>query len=133
MDRLMRLGLLFLVVGMLAGTVWAEQTWGRMWGWDPQETWSLITLVAYLILLHTFRSLWFGPFGQALGAILAFLAVVMTDYGVNALLAVGRRDFASVDGFSIAVLGFAVMELAIVATAGAFHARGRVSVLSCPG
>ena len=50
--QLMAFGFLALTVGIISGSVWAKQAWGRYWGWDPKETWSLITWFVYGIYLH---------------------------------------------------------------------------------
>jgi len=78
-------GFLFLSVGIITGAVWANTAWGRYWGWDPKETWSLITWFVYAILLHA--RLMRGWQGKriAIISILGFLAVMFTYFGVNYL------------------------------------------------
>ena len=78
-------GFLFLTMGIITGAVWANQAWGRYWGWDPKETWSLITWLIYATLLHA--RLRAGMEGQAHCAafILGFRAVLFTYFGVNLL------------------------------------------------
>jgi cytochrome c-type biogenesis protein CcsB len=84
-HRLVLFGLLFLTVGIITGAVWANQAWGRYWGWDPKETWSLITWFVYAALLH-FRLMrgWHGK-RIAYLAIVGFMAVLFTYFGVNLL------------------------------------------------
>ena len=54
-------GFIFWAIGMLAGSIWAYKSWGRYWGWDPVETWSLITWLIFGIYLHLRRSFrWSG-------------------------------------------------------------------------
>ena len=48
----MMIGLFLLTVGTFLGGVWANESWGRYWGWDPKETWALISVVIYSIVLH---------------------------------------------------------------------------------
>jgi cytochrome c-type biogenesis protein CcsB len=50
--KTLTLGLYFLTIGTFLGAVWANESWGRYWGWDPKETWSLITIIIYIILIH---------------------------------------------------------------------------------
>ena len=50
--QLIMFGFLFLTVGIITGAVWANSAWGRYWGWDPKETWSLITWIVYAALIH---------------------------------------------------------------------------------
>jgi cytochrome c-type biogenesis protein CcsB len=52
MERLIALGFPWLTLSILTGAIWAQQAWGRYWGWDPKETWSLITWLWFLLLLH---------------------------------------------------------------------------------
>jgi cytochrome c-type biogenesis protein CcsB len=83
--QLVVFGFLFLTVGIITGAVWANSAWGRYWGWDPKETWSLITWLIYAALLH-FRLMrgWHG-WRIALFSVLGFLAVLFTYFGVNYL------------------------------------------------
>ena len=76
--------LVLLAAGIFTGAVWAGESWGRYWGWDPKETWALVTLMVYALPLHTasvprLRSprTWHA---YMLGA---FLTVLMTYFGVN--------------------------------------------------
>jgi len=78
-------GFLFLSIGIITGAVWANSAWGRYWGWDPKETWSLITWLIYAGLLHA--RLMRGWQGRriAVFSILGFMAVLFTYFGVNYL------------------------------------------------
>jgi len=80
------LGFLLLTLGIFTGAVWAETAWGRYWSWDPKETWSLITWFIYAALLHA-RHLkgWHGR-RIAWLAVLGFMAVLFTYFGVSFLL-----------------------------------------------
>lgn len=83
--QLVKFGFLFLTVGIVTGAVWANSAWGRYWGWDPKETWSLITWLVYATMLHfrVFLS-WRGKV-FAIFSIIGFLAVLFTYFGVNYL------------------------------------------------
>ena len=78
-------GFVFLSVGIITGAVWANSAWGRYWGWDPKETWSLITWFVYATLLHA--RLMRGWQGRRIAylSILGFMAVLFTYFGVNLL------------------------------------------------
>ncbi len=78
-------GFFFLSIGIITGAVWANTAWGRYWGWDPKETWSLITWFIYAILLHA--RLVRGWRGKTIAwiAIAGFAAVIFTYFGVNLL------------------------------------------------
>jgi len=79
-------GFTFLTMVLITGAVWAEEVWGRWWGWDPKETWALITWIIYLFYLHARLSLgWHGRRGAWL-ACLGFVAVLFTLIGVTYLL-----------------------------------------------
>lgn len=72
-----------LTVGIVMGGMWANEAWGRFWGWDPKETWALITWVVYAGYLHTRITLgWAGKRPAAI-AVFAFAVVVFTFMGVN--------------------------------------------------
>ncbi len=83
--QLILLGFLFLSVGIITGAVWANSAWGRYWGWDPKETWSLITWFIYATLLHA--RLMRGWHGRRIAflSIFGFAAVLFTYFGVNLL------------------------------------------------
>lgn len=91
--RAIQIGVILLASGTVLGGVWANYSWGRFWGWDPKETWALIALLGYLVVLHGRFIGWFGSFGIALGAALAFMGVVMAWYGVNFVLAAGLHSY----------------------------------------
>lgn len=83
--QMVMFGYLFLTIGIITGAVWANSAWGRYWGWDPKETWSLITWLVYSILLHArFMRRWQGT-RIAVLSISGFLAVLFTYFGVNLL------------------------------------------------
>jgi len=84
-HQLVMFGFLFLSAGIITGAVWANSAWGRYWGWDPKETWSLITWFVYATLLHArFMRGWHGNRFAVL-SIVGFLAVLFTYFGVNYL------------------------------------------------
>jgi len=78
-------GFFFLSIGIITGAVWANSAWGRYWGWDPKETWSLITWFIYATFLHArLMQNWRGM-RMAILSIIGFLAVMFTYFGVNYL------------------------------------------------
>jgi cytochrome c-type biogenesis protein CcsB len=83
--QMVAIGFLMLTLGIITGSVWAHSAWGRYWGWDPKETWSLITWFVYAGLLHArFMRGWQGT-RIAVLSIVGFLAVLFTYFGVNYL------------------------------------------------
>jgi ABC-type transport system involved in cytochrome c biogenesis permease subunit len=111
LHRCIQAGTLFLAVGILLGGVWASYSWGRFWGWDPKETWSLIALLGYLALLHGRFAGWVRDFGLAAGSIVGFLLVLMAWYGVNYILGTGLHSY----GFGSGGLGWAAAFVALEA------------------
>lgn len=84
-HQMITFGFLFLSIGIITGAIWADQAWGRYWGWDPKETWSLITWLVYATLLHArFMRGWTGKKIAVLSCI-GFVAVLFTYFGVNYL------------------------------------------------
>lgn len=93
-------GLLFSFVGTVLGGIWADQSWGRFWGWDPKETWALITWIVYTGYLHTRMVLgWRGKL-SAIASLAGFACVLITWFGVSYLpgLAGGLHSYASPAG-----------------------------------
>ncbi len=85
-HKMIAFGFLFLTLGIVSGSVWANSAWGTYWSWDPKETWSLITWFVYAIYLHArFRKGWKGR-AAAWISVIGFLAMVFTYFGVNYLL-----------------------------------------------
>ncbi|MDF1592906.1 MAG: c-type cytochrome biogenesis protein CcsB [Desulfobacterales bacterium] len=84
-HQMVMFGFLFLTIGIITGAVWANSAWGRYWGWDPKETWSLITWFVYATLLHA--RLMRGWHGKRIAflSMAGFLAVLFTYFGVNYL------------------------------------------------
>lgn len=82
--RSMVIGLVLLTIGTFLGAIWANEAWGRYWGWDPKESWSLITIIAYTLVIH----LWNIPgfmnlYKFSMLSFWAFASVLMTYFGVN--------------------------------------------------
>ena len=83
--RMIMFGFLFLSIGIITGAVWANSAWGRYWGWDPKETWSLITWLVYAALLHLKMMRGWRGRRVAYFSIAGFAAVLITYFGVNYL------------------------------------------------
>ncbi len=76
-------GFILLTIAIVTGAVWAESAWGSYWSWDPKETWSLITWFVYAIFLHTRLVKGWRGRKAAIVAIIGFVAVIFTYFGVN--------------------------------------------------
>ncbi|MDX1364255.1 MAG: cytochrome c biogenesis protein CcsA [Arenibacter latericius] len=88
-------GLAMLTIGNFLGGQWANESWGRYWGWDPKETWALISIMIYAFVLHVrlvpgLRGNWTYNFLT----VIAFASIMMTYFGVNFYL-VGLHSYAS--------------------------------------
>ena len=87
------IGLALLSVGTFLGAIWANESWGRYWGWDPKETWALITMIVYAITIHLrLVKRWNKVWLFNLATVLAFLSVLMTYFGVNYFL-IGMHSY----------------------------------------
>ncbi|WP_411768520.1 cytochrome c biogenesis protein CcsA [Winogradskyella sp. A3E31] len=117
----MTVGLVMLTIGNFLGGMWANESWGRYWGWDPKETWALISIMIYAFVLHMrlvpgLRGRWLFN----LMAILAFGSILMTYFGVNFYLS-GLHSYAS--GDQIISFQFIAIALGIIAVIGFFSYR----------
>ncbi len=91
------LGLYLLTIGSFLGGVWANESWGRYWGWDPKETWSLVTILIYSFITHMHKIPGLrGQFALSAAALAGFSSVLMTYFGVNYYLS-GLHSYAQGD------------------------------------
>lgn len=93
----MFVGSIFLIAGIITGSMWAASSWGRYWGWDPKEVWSLVAFLAYMAILHAKVDRMIGKFGVAAISIAAFQTIVMTYLGVNFVLTTGMHSYGMGD------------------------------------
>lgn len=85
-HRLVRGGFFLMTLVLITGAVWAEEAWGSWWSWDPKETWALVTWLIYAGYLHSRKTYgWQGKKGVLL-AIIGFMAVLITLFGVSLFL-----------------------------------------------
>jgi cytochrome c-type biogenesis protein CcsB len=92
-------GLMMLTIGNFLGGVWANESWGRYWGWDPKETWAWISILVYVVVLHIRFIPWFNKnyeFNFAVASTVAYSSIVMTFVGVNYYLS-GMHSYAAGD------------------------------------
>ena len=123
--RVLQLGVLLLAAGTILGGVWANYSWGRFWGWDPKETWALITLLCYIVVLHGRLAGWWRDFGLAIGSVVCFLAVVMAWYGVNFVLGTGLHSYGfGIGGESYVMTAIGLDAIFVGATVFRYLQRG---------
>lgn len=83
-EMSLHIGLYLLTAGIFLGAVWANESWGRYWGWDPKETWALITMVVYAFILHArFLPALRSNYAFSVMSVLGLASVLMTYFGVN--------------------------------------------------
>ena len=112
-EKTLEIGLFMLAIGTFLGGVWANESWGRYWGWDPKETWALVSVLIYTFVLHM-------RFIPALRNKLIFNAVsmfaiwtiIMTYFGVNYYLS-GLHSYAAGDPMPIPVFVYYLLALMI--------------------
>ncbi len=119
-EMAMTIGLFLLTIGTFLGGVWANESWGRYWAWDPKETWALISIIVYSIVLH----LRLVPklndmFVLNVASMFAFWSIIMTSFGVNYYLA-GLHSYASGDPVPIPTFVYYVFGLMVVIAVGAY-------------
>ncbi len=122
----MHVGSILLITGIMTGSVWAASSWGRYWGWDPKEVWSLVAFLAYVAILHGRWDRIIGPFGVAAISIIAFQTILMTYLGVNFVLTTGLHSYAFGDSPVLKwMVLVATAETAFLVWGLAAHRRSR--------
>ena len=96
-ELALTVGLVMLTIGNFLGGMWANESWGRYWGWDPKETWALISIMVYALVIHL-RLIphWRGRWAFNFMSIVAFSSILMTYFGVNFYLT-GMHSYATGD------------------------------------
>jgi len=125
-EMAMTVGLYLLTIGAFLGGVWANESWGRYWGWDPKETWSAVTILVYAFILHMrfipgMRGLTTFNFWSVLG----FSSVIMTYLGVNYYLA-GMHSYAKGDPVPIPAFVYYTIIVVAVVSFFAYYNEGKV-------
>lgn len=117
------LGLSLLVIGNFLGGVWANESWGRYWGWDPKETWAYVAIVTYVLVLHLrFIKRFNTAFAFSVASLLAFSTILMTYFGVNFYLS-GMHSYATGDPLPIPTWVYVLTTLVFVTIAIAYRKR----------
>ena len=122
-EMSLMIGLAMLTVGNFLGGVWANESWGRYWGWDPKETWALVTIIVYAVVLHLrFIKSIYNDFNYSVISLMAFTSVLMTYFGVNYYLA-GMHSYAK--GDPVPIPDFVPVSYAVVFVIIALAFRNR--------
>lgn len=104
------IGTALLIAGTLLGGVWAAQSWGRFWDWDPKESWAFISIAIYIIWIHLYRFNKIKFFGLSFGAITGLIAITFTWYGVNYILGTGLHSYGFGSGGTKYYFSFLLAE-----------------------
>ncbi len=114
----MIIGVILLTIGIFIGAVWANESWGRYWGWDPKETWALISMVVYATVLHLrFVKELSSRFLFIVASVWSFYVILMTFFGVNYYLS-GMHSYtegSSLSGIYVILPTIALLILTIFA------------------
>ena len=113
-----KFGVVLLSAGVILGGIWADYSWGRFWGWDPKETWSLIVLLIYMAILHGKYTTWIPPKRFVTLVAGAFMSVMMAWFGVNYILASGLHSYGFSEGGAIFLGSFFLIQISILVICG---------------
>jgi ABC-type transport system involved in cytochrome c biogenesis permease subunit len=106
-------GLCFTFLGTMLGGIWADQSWGRFWGWDPKENGALLIILWTAITLHARLAGYIKDFGVAVFAIIGTMVVMLSWFGVN-LLGVGLHSYGFTEGLVINLLSYFFIEFVFI-------------------
>ncbi len=106
-------GLIFTFIGTVLGGIWADQSWGRFWGWDPKENGALLIVICSAILFHAKLGKMIKETGFSIGAIAGIINVVLAWFGVN-LLGVGLHSYGFSSNVAFSLFAYVILELGII-------------------
>ncbi len=113
-EMALTIGLIMLTIGNFLGGQWANESWGRYWGWDPKETWALISIMVYAFVIHArFVPSLRGKWIFNLMSMFAFISILFTYYGVNFHL-VGLHSYASGEAHSLNWIWYTMGTIAFI-------------------
>ena len=122
-EMAMILGLSLLVVGNFLGGVWANESWGRYWGWDSKETWALVSILVYAAVVHMrFIPKVNSQYAFAVASMFAYSAIIMTYFGVNFYL-VGMHSYAAGDAVPVPNFVWIALVVMVVISLLAYRKR----------
>jgi len=117
------IGLSALVIGNFLGGVWANESWGRYWGWDSKETWAYVAIVTYVVVLHLRLTPKLNkPYVFSVFSTISFATILMTYFGVNFYLS-GMHSYATGDPVPIPMWVYVVTAMVFVIIAIAYKKR----------
>jgi len=112
-ERSLIIGLYMLAIGTFLGGIWANESWGSYWGWDPKETWALVSILVYSFIAHMrFIPGLKSKFSFNLASLLGYFSILMTFFGVNYYLS-GLHSYAQ--GYPVPIPSFVYIVVGIIA------------------
>ncbi len=115
-EKTLEIGLFMLTIGTFLGGVWANESWGRYWGWDPKETWALVSVLIYAFVLHMrFIPSLRGHLTFNILSMFSIWTIIMTYFGVNYYLS-GLHSYAAGDPMPIPVFVYYLLALMVITT-----------------
>jgi cytochrome c-type biogenesis protein CcsB len=129
-ERTIIIGLYLLTIGTFLGGVWANESWGRYWGWDPKETWALVTVLIYSFVAH----MGYVPglktdYSFSLVSLVSYSSVIMTYFGVNYYLS-GLHSYAKGDPVPVPTFVYYTVAVIFSVALMAFINERRISKLT---
>ena len=122
-EMALTVGLVMLTIGNFLGGQWANESWGRYWGWDPKETWALISIMVYAFVIHArFVPALRGRWIYNVMSVFAFASIVMTYFGVNFHLS-GLHSYASGEKQNVTYYIYIAIGVAIISALAYFPYR----------
>lgn len=116
-------GLILMTAGTFFGAVWANESWGRYWGWDPKETWALVTMIVYALVLHArFVPSFRGIFTFNLMSVVAFSSVLMTYFGVNYYLS-GLHSYGRAEPLPMQIISYCGITICLLVVIAVWRRR----------
>lgn len=113
-EMSMTIGLYLLALGTFLGGVWANESWGRYWAWDPKETWALISIIVYAVVLHLrLVPALKGDYIFGVSSVVAFFSIIMTSFGVNYYLS-GLHSYAQGDPMPIPTFMYVIVAIVLI-------------------
>ena len=123
MIGVLAFGLTFSFLGTMLGGVWADQSWGRFWGWDPKENGALVIVLWGALLFHARMGRMIGERGMAAGCVVGVILVLTAWLGVN-LLSVGLHSYGFTTGLGLLYFGCTAAELVFLIVVTPLAGRG---------
>ncbi|WP_431339150.1 cytochrome c biogenesis protein CcsA [Campylobacter majalis] len=128
-EMAMILGISLLTLGNFLGGVWANESWGRYWGWDSKETWALVSILVYAAVLHIrFVPKLNNQYAFAVLSMFSYWAIIMTYFGVNFYLA-GMHSYAAGDPLPIPNFIYVIVAVMLGVSILAYFKKGTTTKL----